>query len=121
MVDEGTHAALIARDGPYRRLMGPQLEAVAESVGVAATAGATARASSVQVRPLNDDAAEIGWPETLQTLLRFVRPWTGKVVLTVLFGIGRVLAFIGVGVIGALVVGAVPGGHVVWRSSPRCW
>ena len=46
VVDEGTHAALIARDGPYRRLMGPQLEAVAESVGVAATAGATARASS---------------------------------------------------------------------------
>ncbi|RDT03357.1 ATP-binding cassette domain-containing protein [Burkholderia contaminans] len=113
VVDEGTHAALIARDGPYRRLMGPQLEAVAESVGAAATAGPTARASSgPQVRPLNDDAAEIGWPETLQTLLRFVRPWTGKVVLTVLFGIGRVLAFIGVGVIGALVVGAVPGGHV---------
>ncbi|MCA7929785.1 ABC transporter ATP-binding protein/permease [Burkholderia cepacia] len=113
VVDEGSHAALIARDGPYRRLMGPQLEAVAESAGVATTAGATARASSgPQVRPLNDDAAEIGWPETLRTLLRFVRPWTGKVVLTVLFGIGRVLAFIGVGVIGALVVGAVPGGHV---------
>ncbi|AZQ54178.1 ATP-binding cassette domain-containing protein [Burkholderia cenocepacia] len=112
VVDEGTHAALIARDGPYRRLMGPQLEAVAESIGVAA-AGATARASSgPQVRPLNDDAATIGWPETLQTLLRFVRPWKGKVVLTVLFGIGRVLAFIGVGVIGALVVGAVPTGHV---------
>ncbi|WP_175722213.1 ABC transporter ATP-binding protein [Burkholderia ambifaria] len=112
VVDEGTHAALIARDGPYRRLMGPQLEAVAESVGAATTAGATARASSgPQVRPLNDDAATIGWPETLQTLLRFVRPWQGKVVLTVLFGIGRVLAFIGVGVIGAMVVGAVSAGH----------
>ncbi|MFP3747773.1 hypothetical protein SB816_32420, partial [Achromobacter sp. SIMBA_011] len=61
--------------------------------------------------PLNDDAATIGWPETLQTLLRFVRPWQGKVVLTVLFGIGRVLAFIGVGVIGAMVVGAVSAGH----------
>ncbi|MCA8045301.1 ABC transporter ATP-binding protein/permease [Burkholderia arboris] len=113
VVDEGTHAALIARDGPYRRLMGPQLEAVAESVGTAATAGATARASSgPQVRPLNDDAATIGWPETLQTLLRFVQPWKGKVALTVLFGIGRVLAFIGVGVIGAMVVGAVSSGHV---------
>ncbi|EML1596779.1 ABC transporter ATP-binding protein [Burkholderia cenocepacia] len=112
VVDEGTHAALIARDGPYRRLMGPQLEAVAESVGATA-AGTTARASSgPQVRPLNDDAATIGWPETLQTLLRFVRPWKGKVVLTVLFGIGRVLAFIGVGVLGARVVGAVPSGHV---------
>ncbi|WP_208449142.1 ABC transporter ATP-binding protein, partial [Burkholderia anthina] len=27
VVDEGTHAELIVRDGPYRRLMGPQVEA----------------------------------------------------------------------------------------------
>ncbi|QQK04289.1 ABC transporter ATP-binding protein [Burkholderia sp. Bp9017] len=113
VVDEGAHAELIARDGPYRRLMGPQLEAATEAVGMAAAgSGAGARAASgPQVRPLNDDAATIGWPETLRALLRFVRPWTGKVVLTVLFGIGRVLAFIGVGVIGALVVGGVSTGH----------
>ncbi|KVN11669.1 ABC transporter [Burkholderia stagnalis] len=112
VVDTGTHAALIARDGPYRRLMGPQLEAAADAVGAAATAGATARASAgPQVRPLDDDAATIGWPETLRTLLRFVRPWKGKVALTVLCGIGRVLGFIGVGVIGARVVGAVSAGQ----------
>ncbi|KVZ02674.1 ATP-binding cassette domain-containing protein [Burkholderia stagnalis] len=112
VVDTGTHAALIARDGPYRRLMGPQLEAAADAVGAAATAGAAARASAgPQVRPLNDDAATIGWPETLRTLLRFVRPWKGKVALTVLCGIGRVLGFIGVGVIGARVVGAVSAGQ----------
>ena len=112
VVDTGTHAALIARDGPYRRLMGPQLEAAAEAVGAAAMAGATARASAgPQVRPLDDDAATIGWPETLRTLLRFVRPWKGKVALTVLCGIGRVVGFIGVGVIGARVVGAVSAGQ----------
>ncbi|KVM80057.1 ATP-binding cassette domain-containing protein [Burkholderia stagnalis] len=112
VVDTGTHAALIARDGPYRRLMGPQLEAAADAVGAAATAGAAARASAgPQVRPLDDDAATIGWPETLRTLLRFVRPWKGKVALTVLCGIGRVLGFIGVGVIGARVVGAVSAGQ----------
>ncbi|KWK49165.1 ABC transporter [Burkholderia stagnalis] len=112
VVDTGTHAALIARDGPYRRLMGPQLEAAADAVGAAATAGAAARASAgPQVRPLNDDAATIGWPETLRTLLRFVRPWKGKVALTVLCGIGRVVGFIGVGVIGARVVGAVSAGQ----------
>ncbi|MDI9654305.1 hypothetical protein QM306_39200, partial [Burkholderia cenocepacia] len=44
------------------------------------------------MRPLNDDAATIGWPETVRTLLRFVRPWKGKVVLTVLFGIARIRA-----------------------------
>ncbi|KVD94001.1 ABC transporter [Burkholderia stagnalis] len=112
VVDTGTHAALIARDGPYRRLMGPQLEAAADAVGAAATAGAAARASAgPQVRPLDDDAATIGWPETLRTLLRFVRPWKGKVALTVLCGIGRVVGFIGVGVIGARVVGAVSAGQ----------
>ncbi|RQQ11609.1 ABC transporter ATP-binding protein [Burkholderia stagnalis] len=112
VVDTGTHAALIARDGPYRRLMGPQLEAAADAIGAAATAGAAARASAgPQVRPLDDDAATIGWPETLRTLLRFVRPWKGKVALTVLCGIGRVLGFIGVGVIGARVVGAVSAGQ----------
>ncbi|KWI31042.1 ATP-binding cassette domain-containing protein [Burkholderia stagnalis] len=112
VVDTGTHAALIARDGPYCRLMGPQLEAAADAVGAAATAGAAARASAgPQVRPLDDDAATIGWPETLRTLLRFVRPWKGKVALTVLCGIGRVLGFIGVGVIGARVVGAVSAGQ----------
>ncbi|MDY7807527.1 ABC transporter ATP-binding protein [Burkholderia stagnalis] len=112
VVDTGTHAALIARDGPYRRLMGPQLEAAADAIGAAATGGAAARASAgPQVRPLDDDAATIGWPETLRTLLRFVRPWKGKVALTVLCGIGRVLGFIGVGVIGARVVGAVSAGQ----------
>ncbi|KWH41177.1 ATP-binding cassette domain-containing protein [Burkholderia stagnalis] len=112
VVDTGTHAALIARDGPYRRLMGPQLEAAADAIGAAAAGGATARASAgPQVRPLDDDAATIGWPETLRTLLRFVRPWKGKVALTVLCGIGRVVGFIGVGVIGARVVGAVSAGQ----------
>ncbi|KVL93945.1 ATP-binding cassette domain-containing protein [Burkholderia stagnalis] len=112
VVDTGTHAALIARDGPYRRLMGPQLEAAADAIGAAATTGAAARASAgPQVRPLDDDAATIGWPETLRTLLRFVRPWKGKVALTVLCGIGRVLGFVGVGVIGARVVGAVSAGQ----------
>ncbi|MGU7776085.1 ABC transporter ATP-binding protein/permease [Burkholderia sp. MR1-5-21] len=112
VVDEGTHVELIARDGPYRRLMGPQLDAAADSAVAAPAAGPAARApSGPTVRPLSDDADAIGWAETLQTLLRFVRPWKGKIALTVLFGIGRVLGFIGVGVLSALVVGAVSAGR----------
>ncbi|WP_028225094.1 thiol reductant ABC exporter subunit CydC [Paraburkholderia ferrariae] len=112
IVDEGTHTQLIARDGPYRQLMAPQIESAAESAVASAAASTPARASSgPPVRPLNDDAAAIGWVETLHTLLHFVLPWRGKVVLTVLCGIGRVLGFIGVGVVGALVVGAVSTGR----------
>ncbi|WP_109481316.1 thiol reductant ABC exporter subunit CydC [Paraburkholderia sp. C35] len=109
IADEGTHASLMTRDGPYKRLMGPQIEAAGEDVAVVATAAQPAgqAASRPTVRALNDDAATIGWPETLRTLLRFVKPWKNKVTLTVLCGIGRVLGFIGVGVVGALVVAAV--------------
>jgi ATP-binding cassette, subfamily B, bacterial len=49
----------------------------------------------------------------LRTLLRFVRPWRAKLTLTVLCGIGRVLSFIGVGVLGALVVAGVSSGRPV--------
>ncbi|WP_323120051.1 ABC transporter ATP-binding protein/permease [Burkholderia alba] len=112
IAESGTHAALIARDGPYRRLMGPQLDGAGEPVVLAPPPGTAAPAASgPQVRPLDVDAAAIGWADTLHALLRFVRPWKGKVALTILFGIGRVLGFIGVGVLGALVVGAVASGH----------
>jgi ATP-binding cassette, subfamily B, bacterial len=112
VADQGKHAELIGRDGPYRQLMGPQLEAAGEASLLAAGVRTSAQvASGPPVRALNEDAAAIGWSETLRTMLRFVKPWKGKVVLTVLCGIGRVLGFIGVGVAGALVVGAVSAGR----------
>ncbi|MDR5822291.1 ABC transporter ATP-binding protein [Caballeronia sp. LZ043] len=112
VAEAGTHATLIRQDGPYRRLMQPQMEAAGEAGVVAAPAKTAARAASgLPVRPLDEDAAKIGWPETLQTLLRFVAPWKPKVALTVLCGVGRVLAFIGVGIVGALVVAEVSAGQ----------
>ena len=59
------------------------------------------------VRDLAQDAAEVGWPATIRTLLGFIRPWRRQLAVTVSCGIGRVVAFIGVGVLGALVVAAV--------------
>jgi len=59
------------------------------------------------VRPLSEDAAEIGWRETLRALLSFIQPWRVQLSLTILCGIGRVLTFISVSVLGALVIGAV--------------
>ena len=63
------------------------------------------------MRPLAEDAAEIGWRETLRALLRFIRPWRAKLTLTILCGIGRVLGFIGVSVLGSLVIAAVASGR----------
>ncbi|HEY8289708.1 MAG TPA: ABC transporter ATP-binding protein, partial [Acetobacteraceae bacterium] len=113
VVQSGRHAALIAQDGPYRRLMGPQIaerEADEGSLGVAvaeAAAGPEAQVTAPLVSSLSEDAAQIGWGATLRTLARVVRPYHGQLAVTVLCGIGRVVAFIGVGVFGALILAAV--------------
>lgn len=113
VVESGTHAELIVRSGAYRRLMGPQVAASAERPAVLEASGTAPTSSGPQVRPLAEDAAGIGWGDTLRTLMRFVWPWRVKLTLTVLCGIGRVLAFIGVGALGALVVAGVASGRPV--------
>ena len=52
----------------------------------------------------------MGWRETIAALLGFVWPWRRQLAVVVLCGIGRVAAFIGVGVLGALTIGAVRAG-----------
>ena len=111
VADSGRHAELIARDGPYRRLMGPQLaergDDVAPLAALAAADAAPAEETGVVVRDLAQDAAEVGWPATIRALLGFIRPWRRQLAITVSCGIGRVVAFIGVGVLGALIIAAV--------------
>ena len=113
VVESGTHAELIVRSGAYHRLMGPQVAASGERPAEMEQLRAAPASSGPQVRALAEDAAAIGWGDTLRTLLRFVWPWRAKLALTVLCGIGRVLAFIGVGVLGALVVAGVASGRPV--------
>jgi ATP-binding cassette subfamily B protein len=114
VVQSGTHRALMRQEGPYRDLMGPQLgerEGVLAPLAKVQDAGADAPATGVVVESLSADAAHVGWPETIRTLLRVVRPYRGQLAVTVLTGIGRVVAFIGVSVLGALVLGAVRNGN----------
>lgn len=113
VVQSGTHAELIDRPGAYRRLMGPQVSAGGERPATIERARTAPASSGPQVRALAEDAAAIGWGDTLRMLLRFVRPWRTKLTLTVLCGVGRVLSFIGVGVLGALVVAGVSSGRPV--------
>jgi ABC-type multidrug transport system fused ATPase/permease subunit len=112
VAQSGSHAALIVQDGPYRRLMGPQLGERSDAASplalldLPATAAPTEE-TGVVVRDLAQDAAAVGWPETIRTLLGFIRPWRRQLAVTVTCGIGRVVAFIGVGVLGALIIAAV--------------
>ena len=64
-------------------------------------------------RPLDVDAAQVGWRDTLGTLLSVVRPWRGTLIATILLGVARVAAFIGVGVLSALVVAAIRDGREI--------
>jgi ATP-binding cassette subfamily B protein len=113
VVESGTHTELIVRSGAYRRLMGPQVAATGERPVAQEQSRVAPASSGPQVRALAEEAAGIGWGDTLRTLLRFVWPWRVKLALTVLCGVGRVLGFIGVGVLGALVVAGVVSGRPV--------
>ncbi len=116
VVQSGPHAVLIEQDGPYRSLMAPQLaeRRTGDTIPELATADPTTRqAASALATSLTEDAAQVGWPETIRTLLRVVRPYRGQLAITVLCGISRVIAFIGVGVLGAFVVGSVKAGSPI--------
>ena len=117
VAQSGTHSALIAGPGPYRALMGPQLagatmdELPMLDAPAPADADATSADTTAVVRDLAEDAAEVGWPQTIATLLGFIRPWRRLLAVTVTCGIGRVVCFIGVSVLGALIIAAVRADH----------
>ncbi len=115
VAEAGTHAELIRRDGPYRRLMGPQLAEPAgdwlDELPEMPHPPEAGEATRPEIRSLAEDAGEVGWPATIRTLLGFIWPWKGQFAFTVLCGIGRVVAFIGVSALGALVIRAVKGGQ----------
>ncbi len=113
VVQSGHHRDLIQQSGPYRDLMGPQLgdrDGVITPLRAAEAARTDAADTGAVVSPLSEDAAQVTWPATIRTLMRVVRPYHAQLAVTVLTGIGRVVAFIGVSVLGALVLGAVRNG-----------
>ena len=117
IVEEGGHAELIRRDGPYRRLMGAQAEErgsddLALDGEPAAGPGSAEATDYGEEAPAATEAAaaQVGWFRTLATLMEIIRPWRDKFAIVVGAGISRVAAFIGVGIVGALAVAAVKTG-----------
>jgi ATP-binding cassette, subfamily B, bacterial len=119
VVQIGRHDELMRQEGPYRRLMSAQ--ATGEGMGsradidsLAADDGADAAREPqaadeirIEVRDIDADAKAVGWRETVLTLMGFIRPWWRQLTVTVVLGVTRVGAFIGVGVLGALIIAAL--------------
>ncbi|MDH1521849.1 ABC transporter ATP-binding protein [Achromobacter mucicolens] len=121
VAESGPHAALMRQGGLYHRLMHEQAAAHRNPAAGAPVAARpdTARAAvpddgngqGPALRPLDADADQVGWRATLGTLLSVVRPWRGTLIATILLGVARVAAFIGVGVFSALIVAAIRDGR----------
>ncbi|MGJ7503201.1 ABC transporter ATP-binding protein/permease [Variovorax sp. ZT5P49] len=120
VIEQGRHAELMRQQGLYHRLMHEQAldlsTTSASAPAPAATPAALPCASgdgdgdpnpAPRLLDADADADKVGWKATLATLLSVVRPWRGTLVATILLGVARVAAFIGVGVLSALVVAAI--------------
>ena len=121
VAESGPHAALMRQGGLYHRLMHEQAAAHRNPAAGSPVAARpeTARAAvpddgngqGPALRSLDADAEQVGWRATLGTLLSVVRPWRGTLIATILLGVARVAAFIGVGVFSALIVAAIRDGR----------
>lgn len=125
VAESGTHDELMKRSGLYHRLMAAQVtprsvsalrsDTTALQTAVPGTktaqAGETEEDTVQGPRELDADARTLGWKATLGSLIAAIHPWRVRLVLTILLGVGRVTAFIGVGVLGAWLVSALRAGN----------
>ncbi|MCY4408087.1 MAG: ATP-binding cassette domain-containing protein, partial [Rhodospirillaceae bacterium] len=124
VVESGRHADLMAKRGVYHRLMADQVREGLEAPPAAATGAEPAIEPTTEDRHLGaastdepDDevlrAEGLGWWSAWMRLLGLVRPFRSRVNLAFGLGVARVVAFIGVGVLSALVVAGIKQGTPV--------
>jgi ATP-binding cassette subfamily C protein CydCD len=130
IVESGNHAALMAAGNVYHRLMAEQVRDTNAYQGDGHVNGAGRKPTEDVTVPIDvTDSADrptegilkaegMAWPEVVWELMRLIVPWKGKLTLTFLFGVLRVVGFIGVGVLSALVILALktgqPFGGYLW-------
>ena len=123
VIESGTHTALMAGDGVYRRLMAGQAAGRADGVigdgragEVAAAPGEAPAAGDVTAAPAEEPATILraagpGWWEVGRILIAMASGYYARLGVTFVLGVARVAALIGVGLLSALVVRAVSRGE----------
>ena len=118
VAESGSHAILMQKGGVYARLMAEQATDGAAGTAIdrdlvdapAVEAEATAWPEGIVASPIAMKQVTEGiikaegltWWQLVTELMRLVMPWKGKLTLTFLFGVLRVIFFIGIGVCSAL-------------------
>ncbi len=122
VAESGTHAALMARDGVYRRLMAGQAAGGGDGLlddgdGAGTDDGARAPSDAGPGDASTEEPAAVlratgpGWSEVARILFRLAAGYHARLVITFVLGVARVAALIGVGLLSALVVRAVSRGE----------
>ena len=119
LVETGSHASLMKAGGVYHSLMAAQAAESARAYTTLAlgrpaedrapAAQSVDEAENAHLEPTDAilRAEGMGWLDAFRELFRHVQPWKGKLTVVFFFGVTRVFALIGVGVVSALVVAAV--------------
>ncbi len=132
VAEEGAHDALMARRGVYWTLMAEQARETGDRRadrfdGDARVAGKrdrdAAAMAAAEAEPTDAilRAEGLGWAGAARVLLAFVTVERLKLAFTFAFGVGRVVAFIGVGALSALIVARAKAGEpfdglLVWLA-----
>jgi ATP-binding cassette subfamily C protein CydCD len=120
VVESGDHRTLMASAGVYHRLMADQMHDAAEVDGTPTVvverlldvlrptedlAGRYAPGSQMDIPTEGILKAEgMNWSQVVVELMKLIMPWKRKLTLTFVLGVLRVVGFIGVGVLSAMVI-----------------
>lgn len=115
VAETGKHAELMKTGGVYAALMHEQARDSRVTDDVVITTAATDRPAAETLdstpggakRAMTEGvikAEGLNWFQVVTSLMGVIMPWKGRLGLTFIFGVTRVLSFIGVGVASALIV-----------------
>ena len=119
VAEEGKHGPLMSQGGVYARLMAEQAReqqagATLETLDAPQRAESVASTPGGAVKPVTEGiikAEGLTWYQVVAALMKVIMPWKGKLTATFMLGVARVVAFIGIGVLSALIVLALKNGQ----------